>query len=156
MSRLPRGQRWVRRHYFAYKDSLTTGAEPDYREIDRVYLPQDMLARHGARVEQLAEPAAPPALRACIRDVAERNAELVAHGRRFSPQVRDRRLRLETAIIGQLAAKLNGWLLARDPLSQPVHLSKAGAIWQALLGAGTSLVTPRSAVVGSHATADGA
>lgn len=112
----------------------------DYREIDRVYVPQDTLAQHGASVEMLGAGAASPALRGALRELAERNAALVAQGRRFSPQVRDRRLRLETAIIGQLAQKLNGWLLERDPLSDRVHLSKVGGLWQALLGAGSSFI----------------
>ena len=115
----------------------------DYRQIDRVYVPQDMLARHGANVAMLGAASAPAPLRACLREVAVRNAALVDHGRRFSPQVRDWRLRLETAIIGQLAAKLNGWLVERDPLSDIVHLSKSAALWQALLGAGGSLFAGR-------------
>ena len=116
----------------------------DYRQIDRVYVPQDMLARHGARTQDLGAAAATPALRACLVELARRNAALVAEGATLSPQVRDWRLRLETAIIGRLARKLNGWLEVRDPLSEPVHLGKAGALWQALLGAGASLVTPRA------------
>lgn len=116
----------------------------DYRLIDRVYVPQDMLAKHGARTEDLGADAATPALRACLAELAHRNAALVAHGEAFSPQVRDWRLRLETAIIGRLARKLNGWLEVRDPLAETVHLSKAGALWQALLGAGGSLLSPRA------------
>ena len=100
-------------------------------------------ARHAAPLESLADAVALPALRASLRELAERNAELVVQGRQLSPQVRDWRLRFETAIIGQLAVKLNGWLLLRDPLRETVHLSKTGALWQALLGAGTSLLTPR-------------
>ena len=117
----------------------------DYRLIDRVYVPQDMLARHGARIEDLGAAAATPALRACLAEVAHRNAALVARGEAFSPQVRDLRLRLETAIIGRLARKLNSWLEVRDPLADKVHLSKPGALWQAVLGAGGSLLTPRAA-----------
>ena len=75
--------------------------------------------------------------------MADRTAPLVAHGASMSPMVRDWRLRLETAIIARLASKLNGWLLVRDPLSEPVHLSKPGALWQAVLGAGGSLIAPR-------------
>ena len=116
----------------------------DYRDIDRVYIPQDVLDRHGARLEDLAAPAASPALRAVIRDLAQRTAPLVRHGAAMSPQVRDWRLRLETAIIARLAAKLNGWLMMRDPLSETVHLSKPAALWQALLGAGGSLVAGRA------------
>ena len=117
----------------------------DYRQIDRVYVPQDMLAKYGARTEDLAAAAATPALRACLAELAHRNAALVAQGEAFSPQVADWRLRLETAIIGRLARKLNGWLEVRDPLADKVHLSKPGALWQALLGAGGSLLTPRVA-----------
>ena len=112
----------------------------DFREIDRVYVPQDMLAQHGARTEMLGGKTAPPALRACLREIAERNRILVARGRTFSPQVRDWRLRLETAIIGRLAQKLNDGLVLRDPLSEPVHLSKPATVWQAMIGAGASLL----------------
>ncbi len=119
----------------------------DYREIDRVYVPADLLARHGAAVADLAAPSASPALRATLRDLAQRTAPLVRAGATLSPQVADWRLRLETAIIARLAGTLNGWLQERDPLSEPVHLSKAGALWQALLGAGGSLLAraPRAA-----------
>ena len=119
----------------------------DFRDIDRVYVPQDMLASHAASVEMLGAGVAPPTLRACLRDVALRNATLVAHGRAFSPQVKDGRLRLETAIIGRLAQKLNDGLIKRDPLSQSVHLSKPGALLQALIGAAGSLLAgPRGAM----------
>ncbi len=115
----------------------------DYRAIDRVYLPADRMAAHGVGVDALAAPVASPALRAVLREVAGRNAALVRHGADFPAQVRDRRLRLETAVIARLAAKLNGWLLTRDPLSERVHLSKGGALWQALLGVAGGLLAPR-------------
>lgn len=108
----------------------------DFREIDRVYVPLDALERHGIGVEALAMPQASVALRAVLREVALRNAALVRHGADLSPQVRDWRLCLETAIIARLAQKLNDWLLVRDPLSETVHLSKPGALFQALIGAG--------------------
>jgi squalene synthase HpnC len=111
----------------------------DFREIGRVYVPQDMLARHGAATEMLGAPAASPSLLAVLHEVAARNQDLVRLGTRLSPQVRDWRLCLETAIIGRLAVKLNGMLMTRDPLSETVHLSKQGALFQALLGAGTGI-----------------
>lgn len=117
----------------------------DFRQIDRVYLPADIMAQHGATVAMLGEAVAPTSLREALRDVALRNAALVEHGRRFSPQVRDWRLRLETAIIGRLAAKLNDRLLARDPLSAGVHLSKPGALFQAMLAVGGSLLAAKAA-----------
>ncbi len=111
----------------------------DYREIDRVYIPTDVLARLGVGVEALGAPQASPPLREAVREVAVRNALIVAQGATLSPQVRDWRLCLETAVIAALARKLNGWLLARDPLSERVHLSKSGALLQALLGLGTGV-----------------
>lgn len=111
----------------------------DFRDIGRVYLPQDMIARHGAETAMLGGKVSSPALLAAIREAAARNAGLVEHGARLSPQVRDWRLCLETAIIARLARTLNGWLLDRDPLQDNVHLSKAGALWQAVLGTGAGL-----------------
>ena len=112
----------------------------DYRLIDRVYVPQDLLARHGARTAELGAPTAAPGLRGALHELAQRNAALVAEGATLSPQVGDWRLRFETAIIARLARKLNGWLETRDPLKEKVHLSKGGALWEALLGACGSLV----------------
>ena len=57
----------------------------DFRQIDRVYVPQDMLARHGARTDDLGAPAATLALRACLAELARRNAALVAEGASLSP-----------------------------------------------------------------------
>jgi squalene synthase HpnC len=115
----------------------------DFREINRVYIPEDMLARHGADVSMLDAPRASPALLSALHDLARANAPLVTHGRAFSPQVRDWRLRLETAVIGRLAQKLNDWLCVRDPLVDRVHLSKGGALWQAIVAALGSLAQRR-------------
>ncbi len=111
----------------------------DYRQIDRVYIPQDVLARCGVGAEALGAPQAVAGLRAALHEVALRNAALVAVGATLSPQVRDWRLCLETAVIAALARKLNGWLLARDPLRERVHLSKREALLQAMLGLGSGL-----------------
>jgi squalene synthase HpnC len=111
----------------------------DFREINRVYVPQDMLARHGGMTESLGASAASPPLLAVLHELAARNQELVQIGTGLSPQVRDWRLCLETGVIGRLAVKLNGMLMTRDPLSETVHLSKPGALFQAFLGAGAAI-----------------
>jgi squalene synthase HpnC len=126
----------------------------DFREIGRVYVPQDILARHGAATELLGAAAATPPLLAALHEVAARNLDLVRHGARLSPQVRDWRLCLETAIIARLAVKLNGMLTSRDPLSETVHLSKPGALFQALLGAGTGIAGRFQRPAASHETLD--
>lgn len=126
----------------------------DFRALDRVYVPQDMLARHGAEVDEFGASKGSAPLLAALHDLAGRNAGLVGRGREFSPQVRDWRLRLETAIIGQLAAKLNGRLMVRDPLSENVHLSKPAALFQAALGALGSLAARRTPAPPVHASTD--
>ena len=72
-------------------------------------------------------------LRAILRGVVRRTAPLVELGSRLPAQVRDFRLCLETAVIARLAGKLNALLLERDPLSEPVHLTKSGALaWSSI------------------------
>jgi hydroxysqualene synthase len=106
----------------------------DYRNLDRVYIPQDALASHGIGVEALGVTEAPPPLRRVLQGVAGRTQPLVAAGARLPLEVRDRRLRLETAVIARLARKLNSLLLERDPLSERVHLRKSGALLWSTLG----------------------
>ena len=97
----------------------------DYGRLDRVYIPQDALARHGTSVEALAERKASPALRNCLREVVERTAALLRGAEHFSTQVNDLRLGLEIAVIYRVAHVLTQRLSRRDPLSERVHLSKA-------------------------------
>ena len=106
----------------------------DYRNLDRVYVPEDALAAQGLRPDALDAAKASPALRAVLQGVARRTAPLVELGCCLPAQVRDFRLCLETAVIGRLARKLNGLLLELDPLSEPVHLTKSGALAWASLG----------------------
>jgi squalene synthase HpnC len=96
----------------------------DFRNLNRVYLPQDALAAAGARVEDLAAPQASPALRAVIHGLAAKNAELLVRSRPFARTIRNGRLALEVDLIQTLAEDLNAKLMRRDPLSEPVHHSK--------------------------------
>jgi squalene synthase HpnC len=96
----------------------------DYRELDRVYVPQDALAAHGVDVTALGATSAPPALRACLRALAERTEQLLSTSDVFADLIRDTRLGLEVAVINRLAHRLTGLLAARDPLRERVHLGK--------------------------------
>ncbi len=108
----------------------------DYRSIDRVYIPLDMLAAAGARVEELGAAKASPALRSVIVAAARRTQDLLAQSAVFSRQIKDRRLGVEVAIIQRLAESLTRRLLTHDPLSERVHHRKvemAGlAAWAAM------------------------
>ena len=102
----------------------------DYRAIDRVYLPADAMAGHGAAVEDLAADHATPALRATIASLAHRTRGLLGDARPFASMIRDRRLAAEVAVIHRLAEDLAVRLERRDPLGERVHHGKmeAGAI----------------------------
>lgn len=108
----------------------------DFRTIDRVYLPQDMLAAAGARTEELGADQASPALRAVIAALAERCQHLLADSAPFARQIRDRRLGVEVAVIQRLAVSLGARLRRRDPLSERVHHGKAEAL---VLASGAAL-----------------
>jgi squalene synthase HpnC len=108
----------------------------DFRNLDRVYVPQDALARAGLTVEALGAPKASPALRTCLHELAQRTGALLMQGAPLSGEVRDMRLGLEISVIHTLAQHLVGLLLARDPLSEPVHLRKAGFARLGLIGIG--------------------
>jgi phytoene/squalene synthetase len=96
----------------------------DYRDLDRVYLPLDALAAAGAKVEALGAARATPALRACAAELARRTRDLLDRGGDLPAQISDARLSVEIRATIDLAYAINDLLLARDPLSEPVHLTK--------------------------------
>jgi len=98
----------------------------DYRDLNRVYIPLDAFAASGAAVEDLSKDRAPPALLACIHRLAARNAVLLAESDPFAAQIENTRLALEVSVIHTYARRIVAMLQARDPLSERVHLSKAG------------------------------
>ena len=97
----------------------------DYRNLDRVYLPLDILVEKGAKVEALGEARSPSGLRAAIVALAKRNAWLLEQSRPFASQIRNPRLALEVALIQRLAEDLNNRLTQRDPLCERVHHKKS-------------------------------
>ncbi|PNG27461.1 squalene synthase HpnC [Methylocella silvestris] len=111
----------------------------DYRNLDRVYLPQDLLKSCCAPVEELAAPSAPPHLRAALDRLVAKTAVLIEQGEKLPGEVRDIRLSLETAVIATLAKRLNLILKRRDPLSEETHLSKPATLGFACVGVVSAL-----------------
>jgi squalene synthase HpnC len=123
----------------------------DYRNLDRVYVPLDALAREGLAVEALGAQQASPALMRCLRHLAERTAGLLRDAEPLRAQVKNWRLGLEIAAIQRLARTLTGVLLRRDPLRERVHLTKPEFLAMSLLGIGEGLI--RRALPGAAARA---
>jgi hydroxysqualene synthase len=111
----------------------------DYRDLNRVYVPMDALNAAGAKVEQLGQAKSSPALLDCLHKLAVRNEALLAQSRPFSGLVKDTRLGMEISMIDVFAQKIVELLKVRDPLSDNVHLSKAGMLSLAAAGSVSEL-----------------
>ena len=94
----------------------------DYRNLDRVYIPQDALTASGSDVEALGRERASPALIECLHKLASRTESLLSESDGFAAAIGDWRLGLEVSVINTLAHRLTRILQARDPLSENVHL----------------------------------
>ncbi len=99
----------------------------DLRRLDRSYLPQDLLAQHGAAVEDVLLPAATPGLRAVFDALLDRCDTLNDEAAALPRLVRDPRLRLETAVILALSRRLARHLRRADPVAGRVKLGRADA-----------------------------
>lgn len=99
----------------------------DYRQLNRVYIPLDVLERFGENVEALGRSKASAALRRCFDDLAQRVSRLLRDAEPLATSVKNLRLSLEISVIHRLARELARRLSRRDPLSERVHLTAAGA-----------------------------
>ena len=106
----------------------------DYRRLNRVYIPLDRLAARNIPLEALGAQKASPDLLATIHELAAQTQDLLGRAD-LSRGIKDLRLSLEVAAIERLARKLVQMLLVRDPLSQPVHLSKLGFTYNLIMAA---------------------
>jgi len=92
----------------------------DYRRLNRIYLPQDMLQDE----TPLAAFAADPALRAVLDLVIDKTWPLLRQARDLK-RLRSHRLRAEAGMIRGLAERLLRRLSLADPLAGPVKASLA-------------------------------
>ena len=96
----------------------------DYRNLDRVYLPLELLDGNGVAVADLTSPAAAPGLRRVIDSLLDSTDRLVGEAALLPGRVAARGLRWEAATIVDLARRLSRRLRAGDPLATRVALSK--------------------------------
>ncbi len=96
----------------------------DYRDLDRVYIPQDAMTANDVTVEMLNNERSPPALLSVIHDLAKRTEALLHESDGFAPGITDTRLACEVSVIQAYALRIVRMLQQRDPLADRVHLSK--------------------------------
>lgn len=111
----------------------------DYRELDRVYIPLDTFKAHGAQIQELAAPKSSKELRACMDEVIIKMAPMMTEALTFTNQVNDTRLRIDVAVINNVALKLIQVLSKNDPLCDNVKLSKLQKISCLVQGTGRAL-----------------
>ena len=96
----------------------------DYRDLDRVYLPLELMSENGIAVEDLTLPAAKPGLRRVIDSLLDSTDQLIVKAAELPGGVMARGLRWESATIVALARRLSRRLHRGDPLATRVALSK--------------------------------
>ena len=96
----------------------------DYRNLDRVYLPLDVMGENGIVVGDLILLAAKPGLRRVIDTLLDATDRLIAKAVELPGGVAARGLRWESATIVDLARRLSRRLRRGDPLATRVALSK--------------------------------
>ena len=104
----------------------------DLEQLDRCYLPQDMLAAAGAATGDLRAERSSSGLRAVLDQVLDETDRLNATGADLPSLVRDRRLRVETAVISGLARRLAARLRREDPLAMRVKLHRGDVVGSVL------------------------
>ncbi len=97
----------------------------DYRQLDRVYLPRDILASCGGTIEQLSGPQLTPGLRRTVDHLLDRTAALIVTAQALPGAVTSFGLRCESAVIVALAERLTVLLRRGDPLAGRVKLASS-------------------------------
>jgi phytoene/squalene synthetase len=92
--------------------------------MDRCYIPEQDLARHGSSVADIRGFMLSPGLRAAIDEILDHVDRLNRTAEALPDLVRDKRLKVETAMIVALAKRLTKRLRHGDPLSTRVKLTK--------------------------------
>jgi squalene synthase HpnC len=96
----------------------------DLEQLDRCYLPQALLDHFNASVDDLRRPKETPALRRVFVTLLDRIDRLNQAASELPDVSRDRRLRLECAVICRLARRLARRLASGDPLATRVKLTR--------------------------------
>ncbi len=96
----------------------------DLKAMDRCYIPEDILRAHKSSVADIKGFMLSPGLRATIDELLDHVDRLNRIAADLPRLVKDKRLKVETAMIVKLAKRLTKRLRHSDPLATRVKLSK--------------------------------
>ena len=108
--------------------------QDDFREMNRVYLPQDWMIQAGVDVSDLDQPFTGRGLRRVLNQCLSETSELLALARQLPGPMSSRRLAMESAAIVRIAERLVYELRRRDPLAERVALTKPQYLMCCVLG----------------------
>ncbi|MCL2474107.1 MAG: squalene/phytoene synthase family protein [Alphaproteobacteria bacterium] len=112
----------------------------DYRELDRVYIPEDMLNKNKASIIELSEEKSSDALKKTLHDMLDMMSPMMNLAGQFTEHIPSKRLKLEVAVIHSLAEKMIRTLYEKDPLTETTKLSKFTAGCSAVRGILKSII----------------
>jgi farnesyl-diphosphate farnesyltransferase len=104
----------------------------DLESLDRCYLPEDLMAQFGVTTRDLQQSAESPGLRRVIDALLRHTTRLNEIAVGLPASAHNRRLRIETAVIVNLARRLTQRLHRQDPLAGRVRLTKGDAVLSVL------------------------
>lgn len=107
----------------------------DYLTMDRVYIPADRLAAAGLTADCLAEDRTGPALRRVMDEMLDGVDRLNRLARSLPGRIRDRRMRMEAAVIVEISVRLAARLRREDPLATRVELGRSAKLGCLVRGA---------------------
>lgn len=96
----------------------------DYVALDRVYLPADRMAAHGAMIDDFHANRVNSAMRGVLDDTLAGVEDLMVRARTLPSRVRGRRLAMESAVVVCIADRLIALLRAGDPIAERIALQK--------------------------------
>ena len=96
----------------------------DHVTLNRVYLPADRMAAHGAKIEDLHANQVNSAIRGVLNDALACVEDLMVSARSLPNRLHGRRLSMEAAVIIRIADRLIDLLRTGDPLAERVELCK--------------------------------
>jgi farnesyl-diphosphate farnesyltransferase len=105
----------------------------DLATLDRCYIPERLFAEAGLDVTAVQADAASPGFRRVLNQLLAETQTLNRIGAGLPAMVRDRRLRVETAVIVGLAERLTRRLRRQDPLAERVKLRRGDVVGSVLL-----------------------
>ncbi len=99
-------------------------------EKDRVYIPLDVLSRHGSSVEEIAARRATPRFIAAMREIVERTRDLFGAGLPLAGMV-DRRLAVDIELFSRGGMRVLDKISAQgyDVLARRPSISKSERVW---------------------------